>query len=240
MCGLFDYLFPPKCMICAGIIPNPHADYPFCPVCGAKWEVEMNGFVTRHCGLARAKYSKGNTSDKFGYVSYLVDYVAGDADSTANRFILNLKNYPNKKASRYAAKLLLGLLKPNINDIDPSDTVVVWIPRSGRALKRYGFDHMAAIARALAGFLGIKARKHIRRLRFSREQKVLPADKRLANARSTLFISGAAKVKGKKVVLIDDIITTGASLDTAANMLMDAGAEKIFALTLSKTVRVHE
>ena len=75
---------------------------------------------------------------------------------------------------------------------------------------------------------------------FSKNQKGLNNDERLRNARNSLIPNSKIDIKGRTVVIIDDVVTTGASLSACARAIKSLGAKKIICLSVTKTFEKNE
>ncbi len=100
---------------------------------------------------------------------------------------------------------------------------VAFVPATGAALGRRGFDHGAAIAQVVAQQLELPLLDRIARTA-ARDQRALGRAARAANVAGTFSVTGEA---GGRVLLCDDVFTTGATLDAAAASLLDAGATAV-------------
>lgn len=101
-----------------------------------------------------------------------------------------------------------------------------------RRLER-GFNQAADLARAL----GLPCRQVLRRVRATPPQAGLPAGRRHGNVRGAFCTTrGAAELRGAVVVLVDDVSTTGATLDACARALTVAGIREVRALTAARVV----
>jgi ComF family protein len=102
-----------------------------------------------------------------------------------------------------------------------------------RARKRArGFNQAAEIAR----YLTIPAMSALKRTRATVSQTDLPAEARHANVRNAFALRRHADIQGRVIVLIDDVRTTGATLEACARTLLDAGAREVRALTAARVV----
>ena len=118
--------------------------------------------------------------------------------------------------------------------LDAADWVLP-IPLSAQRLSERGFNQSWLLARQLSPH---KADAHLLlRTRDTPSQRTLPRAERLANLVGAFAVEPlrAAQLRGKKVVLIDDVMTSGASLHTAARVLREAGAAQVSALVLART-----
>lgn len=117
--------------------------------------------------------------------------------------------------------------------LEPLDVVVPIPLHRWRALRR-GFNQAEAIAVPLARRLG-KPRQVWLRHRRGRPQSLLSHDQRAANARRLLGLKRSAVLSGERVLLVDDVTTTGATLEAAARLLLRAGASSVAAAVVART-----
>lgn len=110
------------------------------------------------------------------------------------------------------------------------DVVVVPMPTSGAAYRRRGFRVPELIARRC----GIRPQRLLAHTRRTRDQRGLDRDERRANVAGSMVARG---VRGRRVVVLDDVVTTGASLAEAVRALRAAGADVIAAVTVADTPR---
>lgn len=118
--------------------------------------------------------------------------------------------------------------------LDEADWVLP-IPLSVQRLAERGYNQSWLLARQLSPQKADA--RLLLRTRDTPSQRTLPRTERLANLVGAFAVEPlrAAQVRGKKVVLIDDVMTSGASLHTAARMLREAGAAQVSALVLART-----
>ena len=123
------------------------------------------------------------------------------------------------------------------NELLSAANGVVPVPLHWRREYQRGFNQ----ARELARFLGSPVIDALVRIRYTRAQIELAADRRRNNVeaafgpRRTLF-GKAPAVTGLKIILVDDVSTTGATLDACARVLKQAGASEVYALTAARVV----
>jgi ComF family protein len=127
------------------------------------------------------------------------------------------------------------LSAPGADDaLDIADWVLP-IPLSNQRLAERGYNQSWLLARQLDPR---KADAHLLlRTRDTPSQRTLPKAERLANLAGAFAVEPlrAAQLRNKNVLLIDDVMTSGASLHTAARVLLQAGAAKVNALVLART-----
>lgn len=117
---------------------------------------------------------------------------------------------------------------------------LVPLPLSAERLQTRGFNQAWEVACALARQSGLAARTDARlllRLRHTRPQSLLGREARLANVKGAFQVDPlrVGELAGRRVVLVDDVMTSGASLFAAAQALRDAGATHITAVVLART-----
>ena len=117
---------------------------------------------------------------------------------------------------------------------------MVWVPSGRRALRRRGRDVTGDLAAEAARRLraegtAVRAVHALRQRRGVADQAGLTAPQRAANLRGA--IEARAPVAGRRIVLVDDVVTTGASLTEGVRALRAAGAEVVGAATVAMTPR---
>ena len=109
---------------------------------------------------------------------------------------------------------------------------VCFVPATPAAYARRGFDHMEGVSRSLSGMLGLPLADVLARPE-ARDQRRLGREERLANAVSSTRVVG--DVTGCSLLLVDDVVTTGASVRACARDLLAHGAESVTACALART-----
>ena len=108
--------------------------------------------------------------------------------------------------------------------------LVTWVPVSPQTLKDRGYDQARLLAEETARALGQEAIPLLAKTGRNRTQSSLEgADRRWKNVRGFYTVPGPALLTGKRVLVIDDILTTGATLEAAARALRQAGAVQVVA-----------
>lgn len=235
-------LFPPKCIACGELLPfggfGGNAPAALCETCAPLWETER-GSICAFCGkrvdqclclteeLKKAKCTE---------LHKLVYYIHGTRNAVQNRMIYRIKDTVNRNALSFFAKAmgaqavecmgLYGLLA--------EDAVIVYLPRSRRALLEKGTDQGKRLAYALSRETGIEVLRVIRR-RWGRDrfQKELDFAERRKNAKVTYTVTKGVDLTGRSVFLVDDIVTTGASMAAAVRLLKKLGATRFYCFALA-------
>lgn len=122
------------------------------------------------------------------------------------------------------------LLRQSLRGEGPLPELVVPVPLHPERLRWRGFNQSLLLARAVAAdHKGMLAPKALRRIRATRPQSELGPGERRRNL-SGAFAAGAETVRGRSVLLVDDVLTTGTTMRECARVLRRAGASRVEAL----------
>ena len=133
---------------------------------------------------------------------------------------------------RSVAPSLARLMRKHGRDVLDDAHVLVPVPLHRRRQLSRGFNQ----AEDLARHLGLPVATVLRRTRNTVSQADLPAASRHANVRGAFVLVGGEEICGRRVVLVDDVSTTGATLDSCARTLLAAGALEVRALIAARAV----
>lgn len=115
------------------------------------------------------------------------------------------------------------------------DYYVTFIPIGGDSLKNRGFNQCEYLAKELCFRNGYKLMNTLIKVKETKVQKTLRKEERLKNLSGAFDVISKELIEGKKFLLIDDVITTGATLMEAEKVLRKNGAKEIKMLTLAKS-----
>lgn len=162
------------------------------------------------------------------------------ADGASKRLLLSLKN----RHDRGAEQLLASLLLPGVEAAaDGAEPIVTYVPRSRKSRAETGTDQAKRLAEAVAREGGWHAvGLLIRAGSADVQQKTLTAAERSVNAENNYRPARklAEKIGGRTVVLVDDIVTTGASMAVCVRLLKEAGAAKVICAAAAQTMKINE
>ena len=229
-----DLLFPPRCVGCDDLLP-PFARRTtvFCPVCRAAWETA----VTEALEDASCDARRG--------LIYLVHYRSGNEDGVPEKLIYHLKHRGDPRTFAFVAEGLAPHLQEAIDTLparnpkgEVKPVLFTYPPRRRSAVNRDGFDQGERLAKSMAQACGGEFAAIIKRThRRTAEQKTLTADERAANATSAYILSPRASevVRGRTVIVCDDLCTTGETLNRCAELLARAGAKSVILCAVAQT-----
>ena len=132
--------------------------------------------------------------------------------------------------------VVLDHYKSQILDQLPVDEIdlVISVPLHPRKFRERGYNQVDDMSNWLAGRLHVELGNHlVKRKKYSSTQTKLNAEERMENVRAAFGVTDESAVRGKHVLLVDDVLTTGATSNALAEILKQSGAAKIDLITLS-------
>ncbi|HWT69727.1 MAG TPA: ComF family protein [Pseudomonas sp.] len=153
-------------------------------------------------------------------------------DSLITRFKHNAK-WP---FGHLLAELLAQALQHRFDNDLPQPDLLLPVPLSTRRLRQRGFNQAAMLARWLGSHLDVPCDDRLLlRTQDTGAQQTLNATERRNNLRNAFALAPEASIKGRHVALVDDVLTTGATAQALARLLMEAGAARVDVYCLART-----
>lgn len=213
-----DLLFPPLCVGCRRVGRW---------ICERCWD-RVSWHQSQACGRCRRPSSRSVCLRCAGALTSLDGLVAvAEFDGVAREAVHALKYN-----GRHAIAGMLGRLMAGVAPA-PVDLVVP-VPLHASRRRERGYDQSALLAGRVARELGLPhAPRALTRTRRTEQQATLQADRRRANVAGA-FVS--RPWRGEAILLVDDVATTGATIDAAARALKEAGAGKVMGLVFAQAV----
>ena len=156
-------------------------------------------------------------------------YAVGERSGILQRLIGLYKFERARDAYVSLAKLLLDIL-PHL----PEDTIIVPVPTVAGHIRERGYDHMLLIAQYIAKNRGLECCSVIER-KTNTKQRQATARQRISQAKQAFVVNRVIN-KDAPYLLIDDVVTTGATVRYAAKALRDAGAKHIWVAVIARQV----
>lgn len=218
-----DLVYPPECIGCGKI------GFRCCPDCWDK-RILYDQNICQTCGkpLHQASICKNCISESFPLEKIRS---VGEYEGVLHDFILGLKYHRNIGL----AELILPDLTRTLANSHFNFEMLIPVPLNKTRQRERGYNQVAVWGRLLSNTIGIPMDSSaIIRERNTVSQVTLPAEKRAENV-SGAFSAKSDIVNGKNILLLDDVITTGATLIECAKVLKNAGVKQISALTIARS-----
>ncbi len=211
---LWALLFPEKCVLCRRVLEKDELD------------------LCRKCRIEAPTYA---SYGKYPYLESLTAVWYYEHD--VRRSILGYKFHGRRHyADCYGRLLAMALQRQDRTDFD----LLTWIPISSARRRKRGFDQVELLARKLGGELGMTPQPTLRKGRDNPPQSGLSGSaQRRANVLGVYEALDPQLLKGKRVLLLDDIITTGATAGECARVLLTAGASEVHCAVIA-AARQHK
>jgi ComF family protein len=153
-------------------------------------------------------------------------------DSLITRF----KHSAKWPLGRLLAELLAQFLQHRFDEDLERPDLLIPVPLATKRLRQRGFNQAAMLARWLSAGLDIPCDEALLlRTQDTSAQQELNADARKKNLRNAFALAADASIKGRHLALVDDVLTTGATAQALARLLMDAGAARVDVYCLART-----
>ena len=234
---LFDVLFPPICLNCRQSVKHGET---VCDSCFSGIKISKTFF----CGKCYARLP-AEVSTKAGLATvkkichqdfpYLLGAAADYQDTTVKHLVRNLKFGFIRSAARPLAFLLVHYAG-NTN-YPTTGFAVVPIPLSRARERQRGFNQSFLIAEIFANHFGLELNPDIliRNKNTKAQSEINNFAEKRGNVKNCFSVKRPDSVQGKNFILIDDVVTSGATFFEAAGALKRAGAKKIVALAAAKS-----
>lgn len=209
---LLDLLFPPRCVFCHKLLKTGERE--LCVACGRE-----------------LPWTEGTQAEQPGEFFSLCVSPLWYQDAVRDSF----HRYKFKERTGYAktyGRLMAGCVNAHLAG---RYDLITWVPLSAASLKRRGYDQAMLLAMATALALGEVAVETLVKVRATDTQSGLSDDSaRRANVLGAYRVTDEELVTGRRILLIDDIITTGATIAECARVLLTAGATDVVCATLAR------
>ena len=140
-----------------------------------------------------------------------------------------------KELSSSLALLIITHFNLIQKSFNPRDHILVPVPMSKKKLKKRGYNQSEEVAKKLSENLGIPLITDcLMKEKETPAQMELPKEERIKNTKGVFSVKNLEKIKNKKILLIDDVYTTGATMEECAKILKRAGASEVWGVAVAR------
>jgi len=228
--GLLNIIFPPRCGVCLAFGPEV-----LCAECRDAIERLAPPWCAS-CGIPAA-FPHAELICRTGVVTAVRSY--GRYRGILGEAVKALKFRGRRALGPPLSALLAEFVTsddgppPTPRELAAVD-VIAPVPLHASRLAGRGFNQAQALAETVGAATGVPVEPVLLRTRATEFQRVVPANQRVDNLRGAFAVAPGVSVKGARVLLADDLLTTGATVAECAKVLHRAGAASVGALTLAR------
>jgi ComF family protein len=223
--------FVRKCLVCEEILTDSKAEGVFCPKCRLEYE-KLKRRTCPACGKPQS--ACGCMPDKLKNEVAWAVHLFAYADPLSKTVIFTLKRRDFKALQAFLGKELASLFG------DVADYEITFAPRKPKSVREYGFDQAEALARAIADEKDIPFADIFTHARKSELQKNLSAAERAENAEKSYTLQKAFVREREKLIIVDDVMTTGSTMAKLVSLAKEAGYKEIATICVAKTIYEKE
>jgi len=239
--GLLNFVFPLDCKICEKPIRESKG-YSICEDCFKTIELIERPYCIK-CGkpLIPTDFFKQNREIlcldcKREKYSFEFSRSTGIYDKVLKKCIHLFKYYGEKKLAKPLGKLMVDSLVKN-DEFKRKIDLIIPVPLHRNDLKKRGFNQSVLLGKVTGDYLSIPVRENVLvKKKLTPFQVNLSKKERKINILRAFSVEKPEEIKGKNILILDDVFTTGATVEECTKELMKARAKNIFVLTLARTV----
>ena len=218
-------IFPNRCIVCGKICKDKY----FCNNCNGL----LKPFSVKLCTKCGSPFKYCECKYRFYYFDKIISVFPNDNNERESFYRYKFNGYLS--AGGYFSSLMAKVVKSSFNDT--VFDIVTSVPMHISKRLDRGYNQSEVLARKIAKILNIPYKNLLSEPHKSKTQhKLTSIADRYLNVKNKYKLIKNANIKGKSVLLVDDIMTTGATLSECARLLKLGGAEKVYATTALKTI----
>jgi len=240
MTGIADVIFPPRCITCGEIL-HDHGTLPFCLQCTAGIRYIRSPLCPR-CGIPFTTPEKEDRLCGECLVTqrpFALARAVGLYEDTLLEAI-HLFKYRGRIGIGNVLGSIMADFAGGIWDMKVFSAIMP-VPLHRKRLRERGFNQAVILARKIAKRFDLPLDfVTIRREVLTKPQVGLGHEERSVNVRGAFTVRKPERTAGKRILLVDDVYTTGSTLAECARTLLDTGADSVAVLTLARAFRDHD
>ena len=232
--NILGFLFPPVCPLCDTPV-STHGelcaecwtainwiDNPKCAKCGYPFPADLDLGGTPLCPVCAAGKSE-------------LDWIRSACvyDDASKQAMLPFKHGGKIQYACFMSRAMMWALR----DVEIDADIIMPVPLATRRLFKRGYNQATLLARPIARATGIKIDHDSVRRKYRDDMGHKTARERAENIRGVFSIVRPNKIRGKKILLVDDVMTSGATFSELKRVLIRAGAAAVYGVTFCRVVR---
>ncbi|MBI4993772.1 ComF family protein [Candidatus Wolfebacteria bacterium] len=228
---IFDILFPPICLNCQKLITDKNNDKEIFLCADCRDKIKLNSSL--FCPACRLRLAHNKKICNHPNSQYLLA-AAGNYDDEIFKNLIHYFKYQSfENLTPFLGDLILNYL--NILNFNFSRFIIISIPLHKYRERRRGFNQANLLGEYVSKKLNLEFLDALKRIKNNEPQaKLKNSEQRIKNMENCFKIKDGYNVNGKNIILIDDVFTTGATMNEAAKILKQNNAKKIIALVLAR------
>ena len=230
-----DFIYPPVCPLCnAGV--SLHGE-----LCGDCWTA-INWIDGPHCAKCGYPFMAGYDFDADALCPVCasgqneLDWIRSACvyDDASKQVMLPFKHCGKIKYARFMSNAMIWAMR----DVDLSDIdIVMPVPLAWRRLFHRSYNQAALLAQPIAHALGVAVDYDSVRRKYRADMGHKTAAQRAKNIRGVFTVVNPDKIRGKRILLVDDVMTSGATFMELYRVLKRAGAASVYGVSFCRVVR---
>jgi ComF family protein len=234
--GFLDLIFPNSCQICdAEASDDDILRHGLCSECWAAVTVVPQNRCVR-CGQAMGPHSEcteGCVACRTVSFGFRAVVLLGIYDGRLREAVLRMKRSTGESLAENMGRVFGECRRDRISEL--RSDLVVPVPLHWRRAWHRGYNQAAAIAEQLAWVAGVPySRGCLKRTRHTPQQLQPSSAARRANVRGAFRVRKGVRLTGKRILLVDDVMTTGSTASEASRTLREAGASEVVVAVLAR------
>ncbi|MEW6606332.1 MAG: ComF family protein [bacterium] len=234
---LINFIFPSKCRTCGKLLPTLAEKYicnecfskinrvspPYCDKCGKMLVESFNEIekpLCEECQIHKKHFLKAR----------IMGVYEGILRESIHIFKFEKKICMQKPLS----ELLVNYLKEQQGDLISQIDFIIPVPLHRKRFRVRGFNQAQLLAFHIGRYFNLPLNLDLKRIRFTTPQMNLEREQRIQNIKGAFAVKNQNIITNKHLLLVDDIFTTGATVNECSKVLMKAGAKQVFVLTLAR------
>lgn len=228
---LLDLVFPPACLLCDTPVMVAHS---LCAVCWGK----MTFISDPLCSICGVPFPVALEDENICYLCLqdkpiftMARAVVRFNDTTA-RLIHNFKYYDRPDYAVLMASLMSRYLKGQLHNA----TIITGVPMHSKRLRERQYNQAGLLAKHIAGIIGVRLVADLLiKTKHTPSQSGLTAEGRKENIKGAFIVNPKFKLRNQCIIMVDDVITTGATMNECARVLASNGNNQTIGLAFART-----